>query len=178
LIPIPNSTIESTLKDTADKLVRYLNAKPNLVDIEHDSTAEALAKIAKLLNRTDPKPPNIVQPSFSEAIPVTSEGEKLKRAELKSSERNIQSETAVNTDSVVPDKTTTKLNEEVEHIKSIHVSDKLTSTPPISTTPKYNLSPTPTEPFVHPLHRFNIKSIHTPKTIKKFPSIKHSMVLR
>ena len=29
LIPILNSTIESTLKDTADKLVRYLNVKPN-----------------------------------------------------------------------------------------------------------------------------------------------------
>jgi hypothetical protein len=71
-----------------------------------------------------------------------------------------------------------KLNEDVAPIKSIHDIDTLTSTPLHCPTPKYNLSPTSTEPFVHPLHRSNTKSIRTPKTIKKFPSIKHSMILR
>ena len=41
LIPIPNSTIESTLKETTDKLVRYLDAKHSLLDAEPNDTTEA-----------------------------------------------------------------------------------------------------------------------------------------
>ena len=99
LIPIPNSIIESTLKETADKLVRYLNVKPNLLDAEPNDTTEALAQIAKLLNRTELEPPPLATPSIPEAIPVTSGGVKQKSTAPKSSEHAIVDQTAISKDS-------------------------------------------------------------------------------
>ena len=117
--------------------------------------------------------------STLEAATVISEGAKQKSKAPKSSEHAIVDQTSISTDSVTQSENRTKtMNKDKEPIQLKSDTNRPAFTPSHYSSPKYNLSPTPTAPLVHPLHQSHTISIHTPKTITKFSSIKYSMVLR
>ena len=121
MIPIPNSTIESILKETSCETFNF-----------GSNTSDFRGCITK---STAPK----------------------------SSEHTIGDQTAINKDSVAQDKRTNTMNKDKELIKSIDDNNNPTFTSIHCPTPKYNLSPTHTEPLVYPLHRPHTESIHIQK---------------
>ena len=163
LIPIPNSSVESVLKSTAENLIRYLNTQLHLWGSKRSSVTEALEKIAVLLNRVKQEPPELktsttktfeVKPT--EVMTVTSEG----GGETKR-EKNITSEQK---EKITVKKDSTNLNRIIK--ESTPKSVKNSSPPPV----KHSV----VDPLQHPRHTREVMG----KVIKKFPSIKHPMLLR
>ena len=76
LVPIPNTTIKSVLRSTADKLVTCLDSMPQIFKPPHTSTQQALKDIAALLHR-DLQVKRERLSKQLEAKVITSEGDKV-----------------------------------------------------------------------------------------------------
>ena len=157
LIPIPQASIESVLRTTANKLVTYLHSMPKLFKPPTHSTQKALKDIATLLHRDlKEKPESFIT---TKHLVSTTEGDNTKKVKTKKAisegEKVKENEREASRDinknlTFIPNKFTKRFSE--------------------------NNSASPTPTIIHPLQK-TITTKASP-SMKKFPSIRHPMSLR